>query len=99
MRSGPSVLLLLARPLPYGSPMKGIFGQARQESASPPHVPATDVEKRTRRLWGSRPSLPVLAAWVVIVMLKFAAPLLLPVVLSLMLFYMLDPIVDALERW
>src|SRR5262245_25450305 len=80
------------------SPMKGIWGQARQESASP-HVPSTDVERPARALWGSRTSLHVLAACGVIVMLKFAAPLLLPVVLSVMLFYMLDPIVDALERW
>jgi predicted PurR-regulated permease PerM len=33
------------------------------------------------------------------VMMKFAAPLLLPIVLSLMLFYMLDPLVDRLEAW
>jgi predicted PurR-regulated permease PerM len=41
----------------------------------------------------------VIAACGVIVMMRFAAPLLLPVVLSVMLFYMLDPIVDYLERW
>ena len=41
----------------------------------------------------------VVAACVVIVMMRFAAPLLLPIVLSVMLFYMLDPIVDRLERW
>jgi predicted PurR-regulated permease PerM len=79
--------------------MKGIFGQARQESPSSSHVPATNGERSTRALWGSRTSLHVLAACGAIVMLKFAAPLLLPVVLSVMLFYMLDPIVDALERW
>lgn len=41
----------------------------------------------------------VIAACVVIVMMRFAAPLLLPLVLSVMLFYMLDPIVDRLESW
>jgi predicted PurR-regulated permease PerM len=32
-------------------------------------------------------------------MIRYAAPLLLPIVLSVMLFYMLDPIVDRLQRW
>jgi predicted PurR-regulated permease PerM len=32
-------------------------------------------------------------------MLQFAAPVLLPVVLSVLLFYALDPIVDRIERW
>lgn len=41
----------------------------------------------------------MLAACGVIVMMRFTAPLLLPIVLSVMLFYMLDPIVDRLERW
>jgi len=41
----------------------------------------------------------VLAACGVIVMMRFAAPLLMPVVLSVMLFYMLDPVVDWLQRW
>ena len=41
----------------------------------------------------------VIAACVIVVMMRFAAPLLLPIVLSVMLFYMLDPIVDHLERW
>jgi predicted PurR-regulated permease PerM len=41
----------------------------------------------------------VLAFCAVIVMMQFTAPLLLPIVLSLMLFYMLDPVVDWLQRW
>jgi len=52
-----------------------------------------------RSIWSSRASVHVLAACAVIVMLRFAAPLLLPIVLSVMLFYMLDPIVDRLQRW
>jgi predicted PurR-regulated permease PerM len=32
-------------------------------------------------------------------MMRFAAPLLLPIVLSVMLFYMLDPVVDRLQQW
>jgi predicted PurR-regulated permease PerM len=43
--------------------------------------------------------LHVLAACGVVLMIQFAAPLLLPVVVSVMLFYMLDPIVDRLQRW
>jgi predicted PurR-regulated permease PerM len=79
--------------------MKRIFAQARQESPSSGTEPATDVDRPARALWGSRTSLHVLAACAVIVMMRFAAPLLLPVVLSGMLFYMLDPVVDALQRW
>ncbi len=41
----------------------------------------------------------VIAACAVVVMMRFAAPLILPVFLSVMLFYMLDPVVDRLERW
>jgi len=41
----------------------------------------------------------VIAACGVIVMMRFAAPLLMPIVLSVVLFYMLDPIVDWLEGW
>jgi predicted PurR-regulated permease PerM len=72
---------------------------ARQESPSSGTVAATDVDRPARALWGSRTSLHVLAACGVVVMMRFAAPLLLPIVLSVMLFYMLDPVVDALERW
>jgi len=52
-----------------------------------------------RSLWNSRNSMHVVATCVVIVMMRFAAPLLLPIVLSVMLFYMLDPVVDYLEHW
>jgi len=62
-------------------------------------APVPDVERPARSLWNSRNSMHVIAACVVIVMLQFAAPLLLPIVLSLMLFYMLDPVVDWLESW
>jgi predicted PurR-regulated permease PerM len=44
-------------------------------------------------------SLRVLAICAVVVMLQFAAPVLLPVVLSVLLFYALDPVVDYIERW
>jgi predicted PurR-regulated permease PerM len=43
-------------------------------------------------------SLRVLAACAVVYMLHFAAPVLLPIVLSLLLFYALDPLVEWLER-
>ena len=43
-------------------------------------------------------SLHLIAAFGVVVMMRFAAPLLLPIVLSVMLFYMLDPVVDWIER-
>jgi predicted PurR-regulated permease PerM len=61
--------------------------------------PVPDVERPPRSIWNSRNSVHVLAACGVIVMMRFTAPLLLPIVLSVMLFYMLDPIVDRLERW
>jgi predicted PurR-regulated permease PerM len=41
----------------------------------------------------------VLAVCAGITMMRYAAPLLMPIVLSMMLFYMLDPIVDRLHRW
>jgi predicted PurR-regulated permease PerM len=44
-------------------------------------------------------SLRVLAGCAVVLMLQFAAPVLLPVVLSVLLFYALDPIVDRMEQW
>lgn len=50
-------------------------------------------------LWGVDLSLRVLAVCAVVVILQFAAPVLLPVILSLLLFYALDPIVDRIERW
>jgi predicted PurR-regulated permease PerM len=75
--------------------MRGLLSHIQAESPSP----ATDLDRPARALWGSRTSLHVLAACGVIVMMRFAAPLLLPIVLSVMLFYMLDPIVDTLQRW
>ena len=81
---------------PIAGDMKAIFGQARQES---PKEQATDGDRPGRTLWRSRTSLHVLAGCALIVMMRFAAPLLLPIVLSVMLFYLLDPIVDALQRW
>ena len=44
-------------------------------------------------------SLRILATCAVVVMLQFAAPVLLPVVLSILLFYALDPLVDRLQHW
>jgi len=44
-------------------------------------------------------SLKILAICAVVLLLQFAAPVLLPVVLSVLLFYALDPIVDRLQRW
>jgi predicted PurR-regulated permease PerM len=73
--------------------------QARQESAQSPSAPDVDANRPARTLWGSRTSLHVLAACGVVVMIRYAAPLLLPIVLSGMLFYMLDPIVDRLQKW
>ena len=73
--------------------------KARQESTAPPAAPDADSDRPPRTIWGSRTSLHVLAACGVVLMIQFAAPLLLPIVLSVMLFYMLDPVVDALQRW
>jgi predicted PurR-regulated permease PerM len=61
--------------------------------------PVPDVERPWRTLWSSRTSVHVLAVCGVVVMMRFAAPLLLPIVLSVMLFYMLDPVVDRLQQW
>ncbi|MEP7117094.1 MAG: AI-2E family transporter [Acidobacteriota bacterium] len=43
--------------------------------------------------------LRVLATCAVIVMLQYLAPVVLPIVLAVLLFYALDPIVDRLETW
>src|SRR3954447_17368817 len=43
--------------------------------------------------------LQILAGCAVVVMLQYAGPVLLPVVMALLLFYALDPIVDRLEKW
>lgn len=46
-----------------------------------------------------RTPLTVLAGCAAVAMLQYAAPVLLPVVLSLLLFYALDPIVDRIQGW
>ena len=78
-----------------------------EPSPPPPQAPdtapsAVDASSRTARdraLRGVTVSLRVLAVCAAIAVLKFAAPVLLPIVMSVLLFYMLDPIVDRLERW
>jgi predicted PurR-regulated permease PerM len=61
---------------------------------------ASEVSDNPRRaLWGSRTSVHVVAACSIVAVLRFAAPLLQPIVLSMMFFYMLDPVVDRLEAW
>src|SRR5262245_9632613 len=79
--------------------MQRLAGPARAEV--PPHVPAPipDTDRQAPALWRSRTSLHVLAAATILVMMRYTAPLLMPIVLSMMLFYMLDPIVDWLQRW
>ena len=79
--------------------MKGRLAQVPQEPPPSPEIVAADVQRPLRALWGSRTSLHVIAACGGVVMMKFAAPLLFPIVLSGLLFYMLDPVVDRLERW
>jgi predicted PurR-regulated permease PerM len=71
--------------------------QPARQDISPAPVPESD--RPWRSLWSSRASVHALAVCGVIVMMRFAAPLLLPIVLSVMLFYMLDPIVDRLHHW
>jgi predicted PurR-regulated permease PerM len=44
-------------------------------------------------------ALRVLAFCAIVAALRFAAPVLLPIVISIFLFYALDPIVDRLESW
>src|SRR5262245_30346417 len=44
-------------------------------------------------------ALRVLAFCPIVAALRLAAPVLLPVVISIFLFYALDPIVDRLESW
>jgi predicted PurR-regulated permease PerM len=44
-------------------------------------------------------SLTILAFAAVLAMLKLAQPVLIPIVVSGLLFYALDPMVDALQRW
>jgi predicted PurR-regulated permease PerM len=78
--------------------MQRLAGQARQEPDST-RTALPSIEPPRRALWGRHTSLHVLAACTVVVMMQFTAPLLLPIVLSVMLFYMLDPVVDHLQRW
>ncbi len=77
-------------------------------SMSAPHPPGSDDSNATgrnaaprpgRRLFDATTSLRVLALSAIVVMLRFAAPVLLPLVLALLLFYMLDPLVDRIEAW
>jgi predicted PurR-regulated permease PerM len=78
--------------------MQRLAGQVRQATDSAP-TPGPNVDPQSRTLWRRNTSLHVLAACAIVVMMQFTAPLLLPIVLSLMLFYMLDPVVDRLQRW
>jgi len=78
--------------------MQRLAGQVRQATDTAP-TPVPDVDPPPRALWRRNTSLHVLAACAVVVMMQFTAPLLLPIVLSVMLFYMLDPVVDWLQRW
>lgn len=68
------------------------------DSRSAPDKAAT-TEAATLHLANVASPLRVLAACAVVVMLQFAAPVLLPLVLSVLLFYALDPIVDRLQKW
>jgi predicted PurR-regulated permease PerM len=70
-----------------------------RETPEPALSPVPDVARPAPALWRRSTSLHVLALCAGIVMMRYAAPLLMPIVLSMMLFYMLDPIVDRLERW
>ena len=63
-------------------------------------APADSNSQHSENLMrGVATSLRLLAVGVAIAVLKFAAPVLMPIVLALLLFYALDPVVDRLERW
>ena len=78
--------------------MQRLAGQVRQ-ATDPAPSPVPNVDPPPRTFWRRNTSLHVLAACAILVMMQFMAPLLLPIVLSVMLFYMLDPVVDRLQRW
>jgi predicted PurR-regulated permease PerM len=65
-----------------------------------PTTEATESEDRPSDLDGSRSlraPLIVLAGCAAVAMLQYASPVLFPIVLSLLLFYALDPIVDRIQ--
>lgn len=76
-------------------------------SASPSPVPESrpasvkesGVIVRSAPLRGASVALRVLALCAAVATLHFAAPLLLPVVLAILLFYALNPIVNLFTRW
>jgi predicted PurR-regulated permease PerM len=57
------------------------------------------VHVRSGPLRGATDALRVLAVCAAIALLHFAAPVILPVVLAILLFYALNPIVSVLTRW
>jgi predicted PurR-regulated permease PerM len=61
------------------------------DAAQPPDAPGTPASVRV--------SLAILAATAVILLLRHAQDVLIPLVLSGLLFYALDPLVDTLARW
>ncbi|MGE3886388.1 MAG: AI-2E family transporter [Vicinamibacterales bacterium] len=65
----------------------------------PASVKESGVMVRSAPLRGASAALRVLAVCAAIATLHFAAPLLLPVVLAILLFYALNPIVNVLTRW
>jgi predicted PurR-regulated permease PerM len=77
--------------------MHRLARRAHPDAPSPAPIP--DVERPAPAFWRRSTSLHLLALCAIVVMMRYAAPLLMPIVLSIMLFYMLDPIVDRLERW
>jgi predicted PurR-regulated permease PerM len=58
--------------------------------------PGVMIESDSESSYG-RAALVVLAICAVIVMLRYGAPVLLPTIIAVLLFYMLDPVVKALE--
>jgi predicted PurR-regulated permease PerM len=62
-------------------------------------VKDSGVHVRTGPLRGATAALRVLAICAAIAILHFAAPVLLPVVLAVLLFYALNPVVSLMTRW